>query len=77
MKRLSDQIRLAILDSGLSRYQIAQATGIDESSLAKFCKGIRGLSMPALDALGLYLQLTITAGHHKRKGKESSGKHSE
>ena len=57
--RLSDQIRQAIDDSGFSRYEIAQQTGIDESALAKFYNGHRGLSMKSLDALGDFLQLKI------------------
>ena len=61
-KKLTDQLRQAIDDSGLTRYQIAKATGIDESALAKFYNGHRGLSMNALNALGVFLQLTITLG---------------
>jgi len=59
---LTDQLRQAIDDSGLTRYQIAKATGIDESALAKFYNGHRGLSMDALNALGVFLQLSITLG---------------
>jgi len=59
---LTDQLRQAIDDSGLTRYQIAKATGIDESALAKFYNGQRGLSMDALNALGEFLQLTVTLG---------------
>jgi transcriptional regulator with XRE-family HTH domain len=59
---LTDQLRQAIDDCGLTRYQIAKATGIDESALAKFYNGHRGLSMNALNALGDFLQLTITLG---------------
>ena len=59
---LTDQLRQAIDDSGLTRYQIAKATGIDESALAKFYNGHRGLSMEALNALGEFLQLQITLG---------------
>ncbi len=58
-KPLTDQLRQAIDDSGLTRYQIAKETGIDESALAKFYNGHRGLSMGALNALGEYLELTI------------------
>jgi transcriptional regulator with XRE-family HTH domain len=60
---LTDQLRQAIDDSGLTRYQIAKETGIDESALAKFYNGHRGLSMDALNALGECLQLRITLGH--------------
>jgi transcriptional regulator with XRE-family HTH domain len=68
---LTDQLRRAIDDSGLTRYQIARATGIDESALAKFYNGHRGLSMEALNSLGEFLQLKITLGRKpgKKKGK--------
>jgi transcriptional regulator with XRE-family HTH domain len=59
---LTDQLRQAIDDSGLTRYQIAKSTGIDESALAKFYNGRRGLSMDALNALGTYLRLRIVLG---------------
>ena len=49
--KLTDQLRQAIDDSGLTRYQIAREAGIDESALAKFYNGHRGLSMKALDAI--------------------------
>ncbi len=58
-KKMTDQVRQAIDDSGLTRYRIAQDTGIDESTLAKFYNGHRGLSMDALDRLGEYLGLRI------------------
>ena len=61
-KKLTDQLRQAIDDCGLTRYEIAKQTGIDESALAKFYNGYRGLSMEALNALGVFLQLKITLG---------------
>ncbi|HTM54860.1 MAG TPA: helix-turn-helix transcriptional regulator [Pirellulales bacterium] len=70
--KLSDQIRQAIDESGLTRYRIAKETGIDESALAKFYNGRGGLSMEAVDRLGEYLQLTITLGRKPdstKKGK--------
>ena len=68
--KLTDQLRQAIDDCGLTRYQIAKETGIDESALAKFYNGHRGLSMEALNALGEYLQLKITLGRKpEKKGK--------
>jgi transcriptional regulator with XRE-family HTH domain len=69
-KLLTDQLRDAIEDSGLTRYEIAKGTGIDESALAKFYNGHRGLSMTALDALGAYLELTITLGRTPGKKGE-------
>ena len=67
-KLLTDQLRQSIDDSGLTRYQIAMATGIDESALAKFYNGRRGLSTQALNALGEFLQLKIILG--RKPGKK-------
>lgn len=69
-KLVSDQLRQAIDDSGLTRYRIAQETGISETALSLFYNGHRGLSMKALNALGEFLQLTITLGRKpEKKGK--------
>lgn len=56
---LSEQIRQAIDESSLSRYQISKEAEIDESALAKFYHGHRGLSLANLDKLGLVLGLRI------------------
>ncbi len=58
--KLSDQVRHAIDESGQTRYQIAKGAAIDESALAKFYNGHRGLSTNALDRIGEYLNLEIT-----------------
>jgi len=58
-KKMTDQIRQAIDDSGLTRYRIALDTGIDESALAKFYNGHRGLSLDNVDRLFEYLGLRI------------------
>jgi len=60
--KLSDQMRQAIEDSGLSRYAIAKETGIDQAALSRFIHGQMGLSLDALDRLGEFLQLTIILG---------------
>lgn len=61
-KMVSEQLRQAIDDCGMTRYRIAQETGISEATLSKFYLGQRGLSMKALDRLGECLQLTINLG---------------
>jgi len=68
IKKLTDQLRQAIDDCGLTRYEIAKQTGIDESALAKFYNGHRGLSMEALNALGEFLELKIILG--RKPGKK-------
>ncbi len=63
-------MRKAIDESGESRYAIAKATGIDESALAKFYNGHRGITTDTLDRLGDYLGLRIVMdAKPKQKGK--------
>ena len=69
-KKLSDQIRDAIDDSGKSRYWISHESEIDESALAKFYNGHRGLSMKALDRLAECLGMRIEVeGRNQTKGR--------
>ena len=68
-KKLTDQLRQAIDDSGMTRYRIAQETGISEATLSKFYLRQRGLSVEALNALGECLQLTIHLNRQPDKGK--------
>jgi transcriptional regulator with XRE-family HTH domain len=68
--KLSDQLRQAIDDSGLTRYQISKATGIDQSVLSKFHHGERGISLAAVDQIGEYLGLRIVKGRRRKlKGR--------
>lgn len=64
---LTDQLRQAIDDCGLTRYRIAKETGVSESALAQFYNGRRGLSMEAMNALGKFLDLRITLGRKPDK----------
>jgi hypothetical protein len=68
-KPLSEQVRQAIDDCGLSRYRIAQDTGIDESALGKFYNRKRGFTTETLDLLGEYLQLRIVMDRKPTKGE--------
>lgn len=66
---LTDQLRQAIDDSGLTRYRIAKEAGISESALSQFYNGHRGLSMEAMNNLGKILDLKIVLGRKlKTKG---------
>ncbi len=65
-KKMTDQVRQAIDDSGLTRYRISQETGITETALSLFYNGHRGLSM---NALGIHLGLRIVMAHKPKKGK--------
>ena len=69
-KLLSDQLRQAIDDSGLTRYRISKETGISETALALFYNGQRGLSMKAMNALGKFLELEIILGRKPERERE-------
>ena len=68
MKTISDQIRDAILTASVSRYRIAKDTGVGQPALSRFVHGERGLSIEALDAIGLYLGLVIVKKQPKKRG---------
>jgi transcriptional regulator with XRE-family HTH domain len=69
-KPLTEQLRQAIAQSGMSRYEIAKRTEISEATLSRFFTGTRaGLSMQALDALGECLKLKIVSTRKRKKGK--------
>jgi transcriptional regulator with XRE-family HTH domain len=61
MKKLSDQLREAIEKAGVSRYEIAKATGVSQTTLCRFVSGERGISVDAMDAIGQYLGLSIVS----------------
>ena len=58
-KLMSERLKDAIANCGVTRYRIAQDTGIEESALSRFVSGERGLSMEALDRLLEYLGLEV------------------
>jgi DNA transposition AAA+ family ATPase len=66
----TDELRKAIEESGLTRYAIWQATGIDQGSLCKFMQGERGLGMDSIDKLADLLGLHIVADAKPTRTKE-------
>jgi transcriptional regulator with XRE-family HTH domain len=63
----SDELRKAVLNSGMSRYSISLKTGIAQSTLSKFVNGERGISLESVDKLIDILGLEI----RPRRRKES------
>jgi hypothetical protein len=68
-KSFTDELRLAVEESGLTRYAIWQATGIDQGSMCKFLNGERGLGLDSIDKLADLLGLHVVSEHDQRKKK--------
>lgn len=60
-KRFSDQVRDAVDASGMSRYAICKAIGLNQGAMSRFMAGNGGLSMDTLDRLAELLGLRIVA----------------
>jgi transcriptional regulator with XRE-family HTH domain len=69
----SDELRQAVERSGLSRYAIGAATGLDEGSLSKFMAGERGLRMESIDKLAELLGLHIVTDADRERTKRKRG----
>ena len=65
--KLTDQIRRAIDESGVSRYRLWKETGIDQAVLSRFMAGKAGMTLKSLDVLADALELQVVAGRSKRK----------
>lgn len=63
---MTDVLKTAIERSGKTRYQIAQDTGILQTSLSRFMRGETSLRLDKADVLAEYLGLELVK---KRKGK--------
>jgi transcriptional regulator with XRE-family HTH domain len=68
-KSLTDQIREAVKQSGLTQHRICRQTGIDPASMSNFVSGKRGISLAHLDTLAAFLGLQITTTKRKDNSK--------
>lgn len=57
--KLSEQVRRAIKASGMSRYAICKAIGMDQAIMSRFMNGKGGLQQDSLDAIADVLKLNI------------------
>jgi hypothetical protein len=67
---IADALRRA-LDATPSRYQVSQATGVDQAVLSRFARGIADLKLSTADALADYfgLELHPRRRHTKRTSR--------
>lgn len=66
MSKVLNEIRKAIKSSGMSRYALSKATGIDQAQLSKLMSGQGGLSIASLEKLVEHLDLEIVIRKRKR-----------
>ena len=59
--KLSEQIRRAILGSGVSRYRLCKTIGVSQSTMSRFIHRNGGLSMEVVDALADVLGWNLLA----------------
>lgn len=62
---LTAAVRAAIEQSGLSRYEVAKRSGVNEAALSRFMNGAAGLSLATLDRLAPVLGLRIVVDRPK------------
>jgi plasmid maintenance system antidote protein VapI len=48
---LTESLRTAIINSGLSKYRLARMTGIDANNISRFLKGTRGICLSTAEKL--------------------------
>ncbi len=71
----SDQIRVAIVASGISTYQLAQRAEVDRAILWRFIHHRGGLSMNSLDRVADVLGLLLVARKRReaKRAQDTSG----
>jgi transcriptional regulator with XRE-family HTH domain len=62
-ERFSDKIRAAVDASGMSRYAICKAIGLNQGAMSRFMSGKSGIAMDTLDRLAELLGLDVVARH--------------
>jgi predicted XRE-type DNA-binding protein len=72
--KVSDQLRRAIDQSGVSRYRIWKLTGVAQSTLSKFANKKTALSMEALDLIGEVLGMRIVVTKDASKAHKGKGR---
>ena len=65
-KNIEDQLRQAIIKSGMSRYRLSKLTGVDDAVLCNFVNRKRSVTMTTAAKLAKALELELTP---KKKGR--------
>jgi plasmid maintenance system antidote protein VapI len=70
MTTMTQTLRKAVRDSGLSLYAIAAAAGLKRPSLSRFMAGTQSLRLDMADRLAAYFGLELRT----RRGRKGGGK---
>ena len=65
---LSEQLKDVLVNGGVTRYRIAQDTGVSEQTISKFINNHQRIGLGTVDILGQYLGLRIVSDKPPAKG---------
>ena len=74
MASIAEQLRRAIERSGMTRYRIAQLSGISEAVLSRFANGETDLTMENADKLCAALGLRVVLEPKRKQGAKKPKK---
>lgn len=66
---LSEQIRQAVRESGMSMLAVARAVETDKATMSRFLSGERGLRLSTIDKVGSLLGLRVVAVSPRKGSK--------
>ena len=69
-KPISEQLRDAIRNADISRYEISNRTGMTQASRSRFMNRVTGLSLESIDKLGECLELDVVGKPSGKKGSK-------
>ena len=64
-KKLSQQLREAILNAEISRYELSKRSGVGQGSLSRFVHEQQALTLASIDKIGDVLKLHIESKREK------------
>ena len=70
MPTLSESLRAAIEDSGLTMYRVAKDAGLDFTVVSRFCHGQRDIRLETADRLAEYLGLELRPVRKQKRAKK-------
>ncbi len=66
---MSDQVRQAIKQCGLTRYAISKQTSLTEGALSRFMSGQRDMTLRTLETIAQVIGVRLVVGRPRRRKK--------